>query len=149
MSKGLMWKHRKISNKCANSIDRICTEESDSFLLNNCVFSTLKYSYLCFSWLCGGEQSLLAQFKVIIQANYWIGIVLQIRCVGEEQINHIFMEHFILDLTGFVILENNSDHLLNIYCAPRTHLKLLDSCNYWRSPMRQQYHSHFAQKNLR
>lgn len=37
------------------------------------------------------------------------------------------MEHSALDLQGFVISENKSDHLLSCYCASRTHLKFLDS----------------------
>lgn len=39
----------------------------------------------------------------------------------------ISVEHSALDLLGFVISENKSDHLLSCYCASRTRLKFLDS----------------------
>lgn len=54
------------------------------------------------------------------------------------------MEHSALDLLGFVISDNRSDHFLSCYCASKTHLKFLDSILNWNNLRRCQCHSNFT-----
>lgn len=46
------------------------------------------------------------------------------------------MKNFTLDLLDLVVLENNNNHLLNIYYVPKTHLKHTEAFNHHRKPIK-------------